>query len=116
MLIGVSNNGLKLSEKTIIIGQTGVYEIDDDNLTISSLKFIKPRKYIRDEAATKEKLTEGAKTMHEAEKARAKAITGLTLNDNYDDSNKESFLSNWASYIAAQNAFSERYPEGLALY
>jgi hypothetical protein len=37
--------------KTIMVGRTGIYELDDD-IAITNMYFIRPRKYKKDEEAS----------------------------------------------------------------
>lgn len=56
---------LIINNKTIMVGRSGIYELDD-NVTIETLKFIKPVKYTIDSVATNTALLEGAQEMQEA--------------------------------------------------
>lgn len=62
--------------KQIMIGRTGVYELDE-NINITNLKFIRPKKYILDESSTQESLEKGKNGLEAAEAQRAVQLEAL---------------------------------------
>ena len=42
-----------IESKTIMVGRTGIYELDDD-IAITNMYFIRPRKYEKDEEASQQ--------------------------------------------------------------
>ena len=48
------------ASKTIMIGRTGIYELDED-IVITSMKFVRPTVYIKDEKESESKKQEGEK-------------------------------------------------------
>lgn len=63
---------VEIDEKSIMIGRSGIYELDD-GITIKSLKFIQPVKYTRDDSASNEAKEQGIAQMNEA-KSKLDAI------------------------------------------
>jgi hypothetical protein len=68
-------------DKTILIGRTGIYELDED-ISITSLYFIKPKVYIIDQEATDAALQKGSQDLATAKENRdnSLAIEEATLN------------------------------------
>lgn len=62
--------------KNITIGRTGIYELDE-NIIITSLVFLRPKKYILDEARTLTALNLGISGMNKAEEDRQNALDAL---------------------------------------
>lgn len=62
--------------KQIMIGRTGVYELDED-INITNLYFIRPKKYILDESSTQENLEKGKNGLEAAEAQRAVQLEAL---------------------------------------
>ena len=56
--------------KTIMVGRTGIYELDDD-IAITNMYFIRPRKYEKDEEASQQAIEQGTEGMQAADKKRA---------------------------------------------
>lgn len=95
--------------KSIMVGRTGIYELDE-GIQITSLRFIKPRKYIKDEGASQDAKTEGAKEMKAAEEVRSKALE--ILNSSLDKTED----AYWESYKAIQTNYITAYEEALGKY
>lgn len=51
--------------KTILIGRTGLYELDEDGITVSAITFIQPVNYVLDGSATAEALINGLEKIAE---------------------------------------------------
>ena len=51
--------------KTIMIGRTGIYELDED-IAITSMRFVRPTIYIKDDEESESKKQEGEKIIKEA--------------------------------------------------
>ena len=64
------------ASKTIMIGRTGIYELDED-IVITSMKFVRPTVYIKDEEESESKKQEGEKIIKEAKAALEAAIAAL---------------------------------------
>lgn len=82
--------------KQIIIGRTGMYELDED-ITITSIYFIRTKNYVLDEDATAAALLAGAQAILAAENTRKTAIAALGT------------ASTSTTYIDAYNAIQETY-------
>ena len=92
--------------KNIVIGKTGIYELDED-IIISSLKFIPQKIYRKDEEKTLESLNAGLMGMQEAENARNAALINAA-NLTEEDYNTQ--------YQIIQETFLSSYEESLKLY
>lgn len=99
--------------KTIMIGQTGIYELDDD-IVITSLYFNKPPKYIKDIEQSNEAIAEGIAKIKAAEQKQQNALSQLGTEP--DKSNEEAFKSYWSQYNNIQSTFIKEYNEGLSLF
>ena len=56
------------ASKTIMIGRTGIYELDED-IAITSMYFVRPKNYIKDEEETELKKQQGEKIIKDAKAA-----------------------------------------------
>ena len=92
--------------KNIVIGKTGIYELDED-IIISSLKFIPQKIYRKDEEKTLESLNAGLMGMQEAENARNAALINAA-NLTEEEYNTQ--------YQIIQETFLSSYEESLKLY
>lgn len=90
------------TDKTILIGQSGIYELDED-IAITSMYFIEPQTYIYDSITSQAKITQGQNTMKNAEINRYNDMAQLAKDDTDE-------------YIRIQTNFIKQYNEGLALY
>ncbi len=107
-----------INNKNIMIGRTGIYELDEE-IAIESLRFVRPAKYQIDTAAIKQAEETGAGLMLSSEEARAAALADL--NRTYPNIPKEitdpNFISYWDSYIDIQNNYmNTSYEEGSLEY
>lgn len=98
--------------KTIMIGRTGIYELDD-NIVILSLRFIKPRKYVKDIEASDKLIESGKQKMLEAESIRSNSME--QLQEDYPDG---SIMDDeyWKRYNEIQAVYIEAYQLGLDDY
>lgn len=99
------------SNKLIMIGRTGVYELDED-IKITGLQFERPKKYIVDTAATEQSLNEGISGFEQAEKNRKNALADL--DNEYIGKDKDSVY--WAEYTRIQDEYSDVYAEAQSKY
>lgn len=98
------------SNKTIIIGRTGVYELDED-IKITGLHFERPKKYILDPNATKISLQAGIDGFKKAEKDRTDALT--ELDKEYGDNKDTAY---WAKYTKIQTDYQKVYSDARLSY
>lgn len=99
------------TSKSIMVGRTGHYELHDD-IEITSLYFVQPKNYVKDDDATDEALEEGAAAMEAAETERASSLA--TLDASYEGKDKDT--SYWDSYNTIQETYTEAYEAALATY
>lgn len=97
--------------KTIMIGRTGVYELDEDVLA-TSLYFIRPYKYILNTVETEKNLTEGISGFEKAEEKRATSLA--SLNNEYSGKEKDS--NYWSRYTNIQAEYETAYNEAFSKY
>lgn len=98
------------TNKTILIGRTGIYELDDD-ITVTSIKFVRPKKYVKDESATKTALESGIEGFTKAEADRDAALEDLRLREpNMTET------AYWTEYTSIQVTYDEAYQEALGLF
>lgn len=95
--------------KTIMIGQTGMYELDD-NVPITSLYFVRPRKYELKQDLTDAALQGGTDAMRAAEKKRENAMKKLGAEPS--KSNIEGFKEYWRNYSQIQTVYIKEYNAG----
>lgn len=99
--------------KTIMIGQTGVYELDDD-IVITSLYFNRPPKYTKDIEQSNAAIDEGIAKIKAAEEKQQKALAALGPEPS--KTNEAAFKSYWDRYNTIQTTFIKEYNEGLNLF
>lgn len=92
------------TNKLVMIGRTGVYELDED-IKITGLQFERPKKYVIDTAQTKQDLEEGIQGFEEAEQERETALQALDT----EYVGKDKDTEYWAAYTRIQDAYSEKY-------
>lgn len=97
--------------KTIMVGRTGVYELNDE-IDITSLKFIRPYKYILDELSTEQYLSDGISGFTSAEENRQTSLD--SLNKEYENKPKDE--NYWVQYTNIQTAYIEEYNLALSNY
>lgn len=99
--------------KTIMVGQTGIYELDD-NIAITSLYFNRPPKYTKDVEQSDAAITEGIAKIKAAEEKQQKGLAAL--GEEPDRSDETAFKSYWDKYNNIQTEFIKEYNEGLSLF
>ena len=104
--------------KTIMIGRTGIYELDED-IAVTNLYFIRPRKYKRDDAASNQHMDSGMQAMIKAEEERKTSLDNLNsqfpqgVPDDVNDANYDLY---WSSYEVIQEKYAADYEQGLLDY
>ena len=76
------------TSKTIMVGRTGIYELDED-IAITSMYFVRPKNYIKDDKETESKKQEGEQKIKAAKVALEEAIAALV--DEPSDSTSEAY-------------------------
>lgn len=105
------NSGGKSDEQIIMIGRTGMYELDE-NISITDIYFERPRNYILDEEATAAQLLLGKKNMQAAEKERENDIKLL----NEDQTIIKDSEEYWNRYIQINDKFQKAYDTAKGQY
>ena len=103
--------------KTIMIGRTGIYELDED-IAVTNLYFIRPRKYKRDDEASNALIDSGMQAMIAAEQERKTSLDQLNkqfpnVPDDVNDANYDVY---WSTYEGIQETYSGKYEKGLLDY
>ena len=104
--------------KTIMVGRTGIYELDED-IAITSMYFVRPRQYVKDEDASDAALEQGVAAIQAAEEERAAALEAFyaanpTIPDK--DTDADAYQAYWDAYNEIQSAYITAYSAGLDLY
>lgn len=97
------------TNKNIMIGRTGVYELDED-IAITGLYFLRPKNYILDTETTEKNFSDGKKKLEAAETARKASMA--ELEKKYPEHNN----AYWAEYNQIQAVYDEAYRVALAQY
>lgn len=97
------------TNKTILIGRTGIYELDED-IIITSLYFIKPKNYIIDEEATNEAIKEGKEGLAAAEAYRVEKLAALKTQLDNKEITEDVY---WIRYSEIQEEYDEMYAAAL---
>lgn len=105
--------------KTIMIGRTGMYELDN-NINIIDMYFIRPKKYIYDEITSSMLIEQGTAEMQQADRDRTAAMTELNMSypdgiPNQED-DPEGYKAYWAAYNNIQLVYITSYQAGLDKY
>ena len=104
--------------KTIMIGRTGMYELDQD-IVIDSLYFVRPRQYIKDEAASEAAKQQGIEGMLRANEERQVALDALNArypNGIPTDEDAEGYEEYWKTYNEIQSIYINDYKEALSQF
>lgn len=104
--------------KTIMVGRTGIYELDDD-IAITNMYFIRPRKYEKDEEASQQAIEQGTEGMQTADKKRADDLEQFYKENPVmpdPDTDPEGYRAYWDSYNNIQTTYIEAYQTALSLY
>ena len=100
------------ASKTIMIGRTGIYELDED-IVITSMKFVRPTVYIKDEKESESKKQEGEKIIKEAKVALEAAIAAL--GEEPTDPTSDAYKTYWNGYIEANETYIAAFQKGSAI-
>lgn len=104
--------------KTIMVGRTGIYELDDD-IAITAMHFVRPRKYEKDEEASAEAIEQGVAEMQAAEDARERALEQFYVDNPVipdRETDPEGYQAYWDAYNNIQMTYIAAYQEALNLY
>ena len=104
--------------KTIMVGRTGIYELDDD-IAITNMYFIRPKKYKKDEEASQQAIEQGTEGMQAADKKRADDLEQFYKENPVmpdPDTDPEGYRAYWDSYNNIQTTYIEAYQIALSLY
>lgn len=104
--------------KTIMVGRTGIYELDDD-IAITNMYFIRPRKYEKDEEASQQAIEQGTEGMQAADKKRADNLEQFYKENPVmpdPGTDPEGYRAYWDSYNNIQTTYIEAYQTALSLY
>ena len=112
------NSGSENDEQIIMIGRTGMYELDE-NINITDIYFERPRNYILDEEATTTQLSLGKQGMQAAEEERESKIN--LLNEGKDPYKPGQTIIKdskeyWECYIKINDIFQEAYDTAKGQY
>lgn len=100
------------ASKTIMIGRTGIYELDED-IVITSMKFVRPTVYIKDEEESESKKQEGEKIIKEAKAALEAAIAAL--GEEPTDPTSDAYKTYWSGYNEANEIYITAFQKGSAI-
>lgn len=100
------------ASKTIMIGRTGIYELDED-IVITSMKFVRPTVYIKDEKESESKRQEGEKIIKEAKVALEAAIAAL--GEEPTDPTSDAYKTYWNGYNEANETYITAFQKGRAI-
>ena len=100
------------ASKTIMIGRTGIYELDED-IVITSMKFVRPTVYIKDEKESESKKQEGEKIIKEAKAALEAAIAAL--GEEPTDPTSDAYKTYWNGYNEANETYIAVFQKGSAI-
>lgn len=100
------------ASKTIMIGRTGIYELDED-IVITSMKFVRPTVYIKDEKESESKKQEGEKIIKEAKVALEAAIAAL--GEEPTDPTSDAYKTYWNGYNEANETYIAAFQKGRAI-
>lgn len=100
------------ASKTIMIGRTGIYELDED-IVITSMKFVRPTVYIKDEKESESKKQEGEKIIKEAKVALEAAIAAL--GEEPTDPTSDAYKTYWNGYNEANETYIAVFQKGRAI-
>lgn len=100
------------ASKTIMIGRTGIYELDED-IVITSMKFVRPTVYIKDKEESESKKQEGEKIIKEAKAALEAAIAAL--GEEPTDPGSDAYKTYWNGYNEANETYIAAFQKGSAI-
>ena len=94
------------TSKTIMVGRTGIYELDED-IAITNMYFVRPKNYIKDDVETENKKQEGERLIKEAKITYEAAIAAL--GEEPSDSSSEAYKTYWLGYNEASETYISSY-------
>lgn len=103
------------NSKTIMVGRTGIYELDED-ISVTSIYFVRPRQYIKDEEASQKAIQDGINGMLAASEARQASLDALNArypNGIPTDEEMEGYQEYWNEYNEIQSIYIAAYKLGL---
>lgn len=100
------------TSKTIMIGRTGIYELDED-IAITNMYFVRPKNYIRDDKETESKKQEGEKIIKDAKVALEAAVAALGTEPS--DPNSDAYKTYWEGYNEAHERYIAAFQKGSAI-
>lgn len=106
------------ASKTIMVGRTGMYELDE-NISITNMYFVRPRKYIKDVQASNTAMEQGTQGMIKADSDRKAALDDFyrqhpTIPDK--ENNPDGYAEYWRAYNTIQSTYITAYQEALSLF
>lgn len=103
--------------KTIMIGRTGIYELDND-ISITNMYFLRPKKYLKDEEASQKAKENGISGMLKANTDRQNALD--SLNQDFPniptDQEDPSYEIYWDRYNTIQSNYIKDYQSALSQF
>ena len=104
--------------KQIMVGRTGIYELDED-IAITNIYFIRPRKYEKDEEASQQAIQQGTAGMQAADAERTAALQ--QFHDQFpnipdQETDPEGYQAYWDAYNKIQAEYIEAYQAALNIY
>lgn len=100
------------TSKTIMIGRTGIYELDED-IAITNMYFVRPKNYIRDDKETESKKQEGEKIIKDAKVALEAAVAALGTEPS--DPSSDAYKTYWEGYNEAHERYIAAFQRGSAI-
>lgn len=101
---------LNTTEYRVIMGRSGIYELEEDAVRIRGLRFEKQYKWVLDEKATSEKLNEGYEKLKSAYENFQTGLEGISYLKETDT--KEY----WKQYDILFQTYLKEYDEAFAIY
>ena len=98
-----------------MVGRTGIYELNDD-IVISSLKFIRPQEYVLNEELSKQIQIQGTAVMKEARDEFLATSNKLTQEASQAPDTSATGSDYWEKFNKAHQIYIKKYQTGLGLY
>lgn len=96
-----------INEKEIVIGRTGVYEVDDE-IVIDNLYFERPLNYILNVALTEQEKEQGIRDLQSAEEWRQAQLAAI---EHWKTEDSQRY---WELYTGIQKEFQSKYNDALS--
>lgn len=107
------------STKTIMVGRTGMYELDHD-INIVNMYFVRPKKYIKDEVTSQSLIEQGTQEMQAADAARTQDMNDLEAaypnGIPSQENDPDGYTAYWTAYNNIQAKYISAYQAGLDKY